>query len=136
MRWIYIMAGSEAMAASAASAEAAAIWNCAPPPGAVKVALPSGLPPALRDATGDIAMPGEPFDTTDVYVRGHKHGRYLFVWNVGARWIVATEHGGIALLYAVSVYQLDKDGKTVTSINKRGGLTGDVCGTATKLAGR
>lgn len=135
MKWI-CMACSAAIAVSAVSAQAAAIWNCAPPPGGVKVALPSGLPPALRDATGDLAMPGEPFDTTDVYVKGHKHGRYLFVWNIGARWIVATEHGGIALLYAVSVYQLGKDGKTVTLSNKRGGLTGDVCGTATKLAGR
>jgi hypothetical protein len=136
MKWIYIMAGSAALAASAASAEAAAIWNCAPPAGAVKVDLPSGLLPALLDATGDLAMPGEPFDTTDVYVKGHKHGRYLFVWNAGARWIVATEHGGIALLYAVSVYELGKDGKTVTLVNKHGRLTGDVCGTATKLAGR
>ena len=80
--------------ASAAPAQAA----CPVPPGAVKVALPSGLPPALRDALlGDIALPGEPFDATDVYVKGHKHSRYIFVWNIGSRWIVATEQGGIAL---------------------------------------
>ena len=84
----------------------------------------------------DIALPREPFDTTDVYIKGHKHGRYIFVWNIGSWWIVATEQGGIALRAAISTYDLGKDGKTVTLVNKHGRLTGDVCGTATKLAGR
>jgi len=44
----------------------------------------------------DIALPGEPFDSTDVYVKGHKHRPYMFVWNIGNRWIVAMEQGGIA----------------------------------------
>ena len=61
------------------------------------VALPSGVPPALRGVMGNIALPGEPFDASDVYVKGHKHSRYIFVWNIGNRWIVATEQGGIAL---------------------------------------
>jgi hypothetical protein len=85
---------------------------------------------------GNIALPGEPFDSSDVYVKGHKHRRYLFVWNVGARWVVATEQGGIALRSVIFVYQLDKDGKTATLIDKRIGLTNNVCGAATKLAGR
>ncbi len=130
------MVGALAMVASVTPAQADAISDCPAPPGAVKVDLPSGLPPALRSVMGNIALPGEPFDTTDVYVKGHKHGRYIFVWNVGLRWIVATEHGGIALLSAVSVYQLGKDGKTVTLINKRTGFTNDVCGAATKWAGK
>jgi hypothetical protein len=93
------------------------------------------LPPALRDAIGDIALPGEPFDSTDVYVKGHKHRRYIFVWNAGAKWIVAMEQGGIALFSTVSVYQLSKDGKTVT-LNDRTRIISDVCGAAAKLAGR
>ena len=44
------MAGALAMAASAASAQVAAIRDCLAPPGGVSVALPFGLPPALRDA--------------------------------------------------------------------------------------
>ena len=53
---------------------------------------PSGLPPPLRNALpGDIALPDEPFDSTDVYVKGHKHRRYIFVWNIGNRWIVASK---------------------------------------------
>jgi hypothetical protein len=85
---------------------------------------------------GNIALPGEPFDSSDVYVKGHKYRRYIFVWNIGTRWIVATEQGGIALRSAIFVYHLGKDGKTATLINKRIGFTNNVCGAATKLAGR
>lgn len=136
MEWICIMAGALAMVASAALAQAAAIGDCPAPPGAVNVALPSGLPPALRDVMGNIALPGEPFDSSDVYVKGHKYRRYIFVWNVGVRWIVATEQGGIALRSAIFVYRLDKDGTTATLIDSRIGFTNNVCGAATKLAGR
>ena len=135
MKWICIMAGALAMAASAMPAQAATISDCPVPPGAVKVALPSGLPPALRDALpDDIALPGEPFDTTDVYVKGHKHRRYIFVWNIGSRWIVATEQGGIALRAAISTYDLGKDGKTAALIEKRITFPDSVCAAATKLA--
>jgi hypothetical protein len=130
------MAGALVMVASAALAQVAAIRDCPAPPGAVNVALPSGVPPALRDAMGNIALPGEPFDSSDVYVKGHKYRRYIFVWNIGARWIVATEQGGIALRSAIFVYHLGKDGKTATLINKRIGFTNNVCGAATRLAGR
>ena len=136
MEWICIIAATLAMGASAASAQAAAIRDCPAPPGAVNVALPSGLPAALRDVMGDIALPGEPFDSTDVHVKGHKYRRYIFVWNIGARWIVATEQGGIALRSAIFVYDLSNDGKTATLINRRMGLPNNVCGAATKLAGR
>lgn len=130
------MAGALAMVASTAPAQVAPIRGCAAPPGAVNVVPSSGLPPALRDAMGNIALPGEPFDSSDVYVKGHKYRRYIFVWNVGARWIVATEQGGIALRSAIFVYDLAKDGKTITLINKRIGFANNVCGAATKLAGR
>ncbi len=52
MKWICIMTGALAMAASGAPAQATAISDCPAPPGAVKVALPSGLPTALRVAMG------------------------------------------------------------------------------------
>lgn len=133
MKWICAMAGALAMAVSALPAQAA----CPVPPGAVNVALPSGLPLALRHALpGDIALPGEPFDTTDVVVKGHKHRRYLFVWNIGSRWIVAMEQGGIALRAAVSTYDLGKDGKTAALTDQRMTFPSSVCTAATKLAGR
>lgn len=135
MKWICIISGALVwtLVASATSAQV----TCPVPPGAVKVALPSGLPPALRAALpGDIALPGEPFDATDVYVKGHKHRRYIFVWNIGSRWIVATEIGGIALRAAVSTYDVGKDGKTAALIENRFTFPSSVCEAATKLAGR
>ncbi len=130
MKWFCVVSTLLPICASAGET------NCPVPPGAVQIAIPSGLPPALRDAMSDIALPGEPFDTTDVFVKGHKHGRYIFVWNAGTRWIVATERGGIALHSAISVYDLGKDGKTVRLIDQRIGSPTNVCGPATKLAGK
>lgn len=136
MKWVCAMVGALTMAAFAVAAQAA-ISDCSVPPGAVKVALPSGLPPALRDALpDDIALPGEPLDATDVYVKGHKHRRYIFVWNIGSRWIVATEIGGIALRAEISTYDLGKNGKNATLIEERFTFPSSVCTAATKLAGR
>ena len=118
--------------ASAAPAQAA----CPVPPGAIKVALPSGLPPALSEALGDIALPGESFDASDVYVKRHKHSRYIFVWNIGRRWIVATEQGGRVLRAEVLAYDLGKDGKTAALIEERITFPNSACAIATRLAGR
>ena len=84
MKWACNTAGALAMVASAASAQAAAIRDCPAPPGAVKVALPSGLPPALRDKMGNVALPGEPFNAIDIYEKGRPNRRYLFVWGISA----------------------------------------------------
>ncbi len=136
MKWICIMSSALAVAASVMTARAATISECPAPPRAVRVALPEGLPPAVRRAMGnDVALPGEPFDTTDVFVRGHKHSRYIFVWNIGNRWIIATERGGIALRAAVTVYDLGKEGKTGL-IEERITFPESVCATATGLAER
>jgi hypothetical protein len=136
MKWICAVAAASAMAASALPARAAVIPDCPVPPGVVKADLRSGLPPALRRSMGNIALPGGPFDTTDVYVKGHKHGRYIFVWNIGKRWIVATEQGGIALRDVIFVYELGKDGKTAALIKERVAFSNSVCADATRLAGR
>ncbi len=132
MKWICVMSAVLTVAA-ATPAQAA----CPVPPGAVEIAVPSGLPTGLRHALpGDIALPGEPFDSTDVYVKGHKHRRYIFVWNIGNRWIVAMEQGGIALRAAIFTYDLGKDGKTATLIDKSITFPSSVCTVATELAGR
>jgi hypothetical protein len=136
MTRIVLIAIALGLLTSATPVRAAAIADCVAPPGAVKVALPSGLPPALRKAMGDVAMPGEPFDEIDVYVKGHKHSRYIFVWNIGDRWIVATERGGIALRAVAATYDLGKDGKSATLIEERITFPSSVCAAATRLAGR
>src|SRR5579863_6267398 len=130
MKWICVMSAVLATVASATPAQTA----CPVPPGAIQVALPSGLPSSFRDALpGDIALPDEQFDTTDVYVKGHNHRRYIFVWNIGNRWIVAMEQGGIALRAAIFTYDLGKDGKTAVLIERRITFPHSVCATATKL---
>ena len=136
MKWICVVAGVLFKSAYAASAQAAATEECPVPPGAVKVALPSGLPPALRKAMGDIALPGELFDPIDIVVKGHKSSRYIFVWNIGNRWIVATEQGGIALRAGVFIYDLGKDGKTAAPIERNFTFPDSVCAAATRLARR
>jgi hypothetical protein len=136
MKWIGVTLVVLAMTAPAIPAQAAAISECPAPQGAIEVALPSGLPPALSDKMGTIALPGEPFNAIDVYVKGLPNRRYIFVWNIGARWVVATEQGGIALRSAIFLYDLGKDGKTATLIDRRIGSPTNVCGSATELAGR
>jgi hypothetical protein len=135
MKWNGVTLAALAIAVAAAPAHAAMIQDCPAPAGAVKVALPSGLPPALSGKMGTIALPGQPFNAIDVYVKGLPNRRYIFVWNIGTRWIVATEQGGIALRSAIFVYDLGKDSRTATLIEKRIGSPNDVCGAATKLAG-
>jgi hypothetical protein len=131
-KWICIMLSAAAMSACTGLAKAA-VTDCPAPPGATEVVLPSGLPPALRDKIGNIALPGQPFNAIDVYVKGQPNRRYIFVWNFGTKWIVAMEIGGMALRSAVFAYDLGKDGKTATLIDERIG-TNNVCGAATKLA--
>jgi 2',3'-cyclic-nucleotide 2'-phosphodiesterase (5'-nucleotidase family) len=120
----------------AAATSLAAADKCPVRPGAVKVALPSELPPAVSQAVGNIALPGEPFDTIDVFVKGHKHSRYIFVWKLGNRWIVATEQGGIALRAAVSVYELRKEGKSAVRIAEQITFPESVCAAANALSSR
>lgn len=130
MKWIGVMSAVLAVVSSATPAQAA----CPVPPGAVKIAVPSGLPTALRRALpGDIALPGEPFDSTEVYVKGNKHRRYIFVWNISTWWIVAMEQGGIALRAAIFTYDLGKDGKAALLIEESITFPESACASATKL---
>jgi len=123
MKWICVMSAVFAVAA-ATPAQAA----CPVPPGAVQIAVPSELPTALRHA-----LPGEPFDSTEVYVKENKHRRYIFVWNIGTRWIVAMEQGGIALRATIFTYDLGKDGKGAVLIEESITFPESACASATKL---
>jgi len=136
MKWICVIPGVLAMVSTAMPVQAAAIQDCPAPPGAVRAALPSGLPAALREKMGNVALPGEPFNEIDVYVKGQPSRRYIFVWNMGSRWIVATEQGGFALRGAVFIYDLGKDNKTATLIDNRTTFPSSVCAVATKLTER
>jgi hypothetical protein len=92
------------------------------PRGASAVSYPAGTPPALslalKEHLGDMALPGEPFDATDVVATG-RHRRLIFIWRYETRWVVATEHGGIGYNNPVFAYELGADDQTAMLIEER-----------------
>jgi hypothetical protein len=91
---------------------------------------PAALRQALKRNVGDIVAPGEKFDTTDVVVTGRSR-RLIFIWNLGKRWIVATEHGGRVYNRPIFAYDLSHDGQSATLVQE--GVGG--CGMALSLLG-
>ena len=125
-------------AASITPATADDIPRCALPKGAVSASPQDDLPPALLRAleehVGKIVPPGAEFDATDV-VRTGQNRRMIFVWNVGRRWIVATEHGGLGYNDPIFAYDLSQDGRSATLVQERVALPQTVCATASSLIG-
>jgi len=108
---------------------------CALPNGVASTSLDSAPPvlwPALREHVGELVPPGGEFDATDVYVTG-KSRRLIFVWNVGRRWIVATEHGGRGYNDPIFAYDLSEDSQTATLVQERVAFPGSVCTIATGM---
>jgi len=99
-----------------ASAWADEIPSCRLPPHAESVSLISNTPKTLRDAIqadiGDLANPGEDFNSTDVVEGGLLFKRLIFIWHSAELWIVATESGGIAYNDPIYAYRL-KQGKAI-----------------------
>jgi hypothetical protein len=112
------------------------IPHCQLPSGASFVALlseaPSALQRALRSDVGDIVEPGEMFDSTDVVTTGQSC-RLNFVWNVCRRWVVATEHGGVAYNDPIFVYDLSADGQNAVLVESRTAFLPSVCSMAVCL---
>jgi len=106
---------------------------CPVPAGVTAVPIPDGMPQALRQTVegtlGAIALPGQPFDSTDVVVHGINR-RYLFVWNRGRKWFVATEHGGIAYNDPVLEYAIGEDGRSISLIKTRIAVPQNLCAVA------
>ncbi len=136
MKAMTIALMSMAVAASGCAQAASPVPPCAAPAGVV-VVPPEELPPALgralHEKLGNIALPGGPFTAGDVGPTGQNH-RYIFVWRVGTRWIVAIEQGGIAYSDPIFVYELSKDGKTASLVKTRVAIPQTVCSIATQLA--
>jgi hypothetical protein len=113
-----------------------AIPPCALPNGVASISFENGAPPALlralRERVGELVPPGGRFDATDVVVTG-KNRRLIFVWNVGTRWIVATEHGGRGYNDPIFLYDLSPESHTATLVLERIAFPETVCATATRL---
>jgi len=80
----------------------------------------------MKAQDGEIVDVGAPFDTGDVIIIG-KHRRLVFVWNRAARWVIATEEGGIAYSSPVLAYDLAPDGRTATLVQKIAAYPNDFC---------
>lgn len=90
---------------------------------------------ALTAHVGIIVMPNERFDTTDVVMTEPvRNRRFSFIWNVGSRWVVATEHGGFRYNNPIFVYDLSQDGLTATLIREQVAFPNSVCRMASDLA--
>jgi hypothetical protein len=117
-----------------AAARAGTVPPCTPPNNVSSTTslneVPAALRQALKQQVGDIVAPDEKFDATDVVITG-RNRRLIFIWNVGKRWIVATEHGGRVYNRPIFAYDLSQDGQSATLVQE--GVGG--CGTALSLLG-
>lgn len=89
------------------------IPSCTSAAGAAVVAYPAEVPSAILDVLerrlAAFALPGEPFDATDVVRTGIRH-RLIWVKHTGSRWVVAWENGGRGYNDKVAAFELTNDG--------------------------
>ena len=91
-----LIALSLSLLAVVTPAQADVIPVCTGPEGVLSATLETASLPllqALKERIGEVVPPGATLDATDVVVIGQSR-RLIFIWNMGKRWIVATEHGG------------------------------------------
>ena len=73
---------------------------CRAPVGVHTIASLSTLPAPVRNTllkqTPDIVDATQPFDATDVVMNGAHFNRFAFAWKTPDRFVIVTEHGGIA----------------------------------------
>jgi hypothetical protein len=118
-------------------ARADCIAPCPPPDSTVKtVEFPREVPAlvlkAFKEHVGDIASPGEKFDSTDVVVTG-RNRRVIFVWNRGPDYLVATEHGGMGYNDPIFVYRVDPQNFTAKLVSEEITFPATVCKVAQRL---
>jgi hypothetical protein len=134
--YVALIAPSLATGIMVGTAKADNIPHCQLPSGASAVGAlseaPSAIQRALRDNIGEIVESGERFDSTDVPTTGHSR-RLIFIWSMGNRWVVATEHGGIAYNDPIFIYNLSADGQKAELVGTRTTIPPTVCSTALSL---
>jgi hypothetical protein len=95
------------------------IAPCPPPPGVTAVSLPDGLAKPVRIASASLTDPNIPldFDAADVVETGTWH--FVFAWQAGIRWIVATDNSGTYSLFVFDV----KDNARMPTLIQAGSST-------------
>jgi hypothetical protein len=94
--------------------------------------VPSILLQTLIADLGEIAPPGGRFDRTDVVMVG-RNRRFAFFWKADSKWIVATEHGGLAYNNPVFLYHLGEDGRKAVLMVQKIASPKTVCTVASGL---
>jgi hypothetical protein len=95
---------------TAMPASAMQLTGCDTPPGYRSLTARADLPPALRNLFKDFVMPGEEFNEGDV---GGPGQGVISIWHRGRRWILEAGHGGIALSFDVTAFDVSADGSSV-----------------------
>ena|SRR5215469_1192450 len=110
------------------------VSRCAPPSGVVSVQIPQHLPRSLQkslgDSVGEIALPGQNFQSTDV-VTGGPVNRFIFVWHASDKWLVALERGGFVYNNPILLYQINNDRPRL--LRSEVAYPPTVCSAATRL---
>jgi hypothetical protein len=121
------------------AARADVIPPCRAPAGVVSATFADGrAPPALvkavRDQVGPMAGPGQPFNATDVVTPGEPGRRFILLWGLGSRWVVAYEQGGIAYYDEAVAFRFS--GATATKVGDKQAEPPTICAAARALIGR
>jgi hypothetical protein len=135
MRLPLSLASCAAAIAAPLAAQAANI-SCPAPPGVVVASLDNGkAPAALLRAIGPMARPGGAFNATDVIIDRNTPGRrFILLWGLGPKWVVAYEQGGIAYMNVAAAYQVN--GASVTKLGEFDEEPPTICARVHKLIGR
>jgi hypothetical protein len=86
---------------------------------------------ALAERVGEVMPAGAWFDAGDAVIFGNR--RLIFVWNLGKRWVVATEHGGFIYNNPIFAFDLSEDGRRATFVQERIVSPDSVCSIAPSL---
>jgi|SRR5579872_18603 len=132
MRIVALAAGALAIAACAQAAPV----SCPAPAGVVSATLDNGkAPAALIRVIGPMARPGQPFNATDVIMNPNTPGRrFILLWGLGSKWVVAYEQGGIAYMNEAVAYQVS--GGSVSKVAEKDAEPPTICAAVHALIGR
>jgi hypothetical protein len=125
---------------SSSFAGADEIPSCPAPNGVESRSFPDQIPPplmkALTERYGAFARSGEKFYATDAHLADEpplSNRRIIFVWQQGARWLFATEHGGMGYNDPIFLYDLDDGSAEAALVKEEIGFPITVCEKARKL---
>ena len=95
--------------------------------------LPGPIQKALHDRVGDMANRGEFFNSGDVVEGPAPFDRFIRGGEIGERWFVWYEHGGIAYWKQILIFGSDPSGTPRVIAQAQGGGAGGLCAQTDQL---